>query len=214
MVKWYCLAPLLGLLAGVKAHFKLIALVISYSENPKVRYDTGFSLGPFNINKSQFCCPYVVTPFGLLAGVKPRMKLLALAIPYYGNLKARYDTVFSLGPFNINKIPFVTPFGVAVRGKASHEIACIVHFVLMEPKWTNWHVFILGPLNINKSSLFGYFKGWFWGESPTPNLPAIDFRDIDGYSNQPIGPNLLALLAWLTVLCSRSITQFAVHLSA
>ena len=79
-------APLLGLLAGVKAHFKLIALVISYSENPKVRYDTVFSLGPFNINKSPFRCLYVVTPFG-----------------------------------------------VAGRGKASHEIACIGHSVLWGP---------------------------------------------------------------------------------
>ena len=72
---------------------------------------------------------------GLLAGVKPRVKLLALAIPYSGNPKVRYDTFFSIGPFNINKSPFhcpyvVTPFGVAGRGKASHEIACIVHFVL------------------------------------------------------------------------------------
>ena len=78
------------------------------------------------------------TPFGLLAGVKPRVKLLALAIPYSGNPKVRCDTVFSLGPFNINKSPFhcpyvVTPFGVAGRGKASREIACIGHSVLWEP---------------------------------------------------------------------------------
>ena len=67
---------------------------------------------------------------GLLAGVKPRVKLLALATPYSGNAKVRYYTVSSLGPFNINKSPFrcpyvVTPFGVAARGKASGEIACI-----------------------------------------------------------------------------------------
>ena len=75
---------------------------------------------------------------GLLAGVKPRMKVLALVIPYTGDPKVRYDTVFSLGPFNINKSPFrclydVTPFGVAGRGKASHEIACIGPSVLWEP---------------------------------------------------------------------------------
>ena len=75
---------------------------------------------------------------GLLAGVKPRVKLLALATPYSGNPKVRYDTVSSLGPFNINKSPFrcpyvVTPFGVADRGKASREIACIGHSVLWEP---------------------------------------------------------------------------------
>ena len=71
---------------------------------------------------------------GLLAGVKPRVKLLTLVIPYSGNPKVRYETVFSLGPFNINKSQFhcpyvVTPFGVAGRGKASREIACIGHSV-------------------------------------------------------------------------------------
>ena len=75
---------------------------------------------------------------GLLAGVKLRMKLLALVIPYSGDPKVRYDTVFSLGPFNINKSQFrclyvVTPFRVAGRGKASHEIACISNSVLWEP---------------------------------------------------------------------------------
>ena len=75
---------------------------------------------------------------GLLAGVKPRVKLLALAILYSGNPKVRYDTVFSLGPFNINKSPLhcpyvVTPFRVAGRGKASREIACIGHSVIWEP---------------------------------------------------------------------------------
>ena len=76
---------------------------------------------------------------GLLAGVKPREKLLALAIPYSWNPKVLYDTVFfSLGPFKINKSPFhcpyvVTPFGVAGRGKASRDIACIGHSVLWEP---------------------------------------------------------------------------------
>ena len=70
---------------------------------------------------------------GLLAGVKPRMKLLALAIPYSGNPKVRYYIVFSLGPFNINKSPFRYPFGVAGRGKATHKIAGIGHRVLWQP---------------------------------------------------------------------------------
>ena len=75
---------------------------------------------------------------GLLAGVKPRVKLLALAIPYSGNPKVRYDTVFSIDPFNININPFycpyvVTTFGVAGRGKSWREIACIGHSVLREP---------------------------------------------------------------------------------
>ena len=32
------LLPHLGLLSGVKSHFKLLSLVFPYSENPKVRY--------------------------------------------------------------------------------------------------------------------------------------------------------------------------------
>ena len=75
---------------------------------------------------------------GLLAGVKPRVNLLALDIPHSGKPKVRYDTVFSLGPFNIDKSPFrgpyaIYPFGVAGRGKASREIACIGHSVLWQP---------------------------------------------------------------------------------
>ena len=55
-----------------------------------------------------------------------------------GNPNVRYDTVFSLGPVNINKSQFIayiccTPFGVAGRGKASHEIACIGHSVIWGP---------------------------------------------------------------------------------
>ena len=103
------LLPLSGLLAGVKPRVKLLALAIPYSGNPKVRYDTVFSLGPFNINKSPFHCPMLLPLSGLLAGVKPRVKLLALAIPYSGNPKERYDTMFSLGPFNINKSPISLP---------------------------------------------------------------------------------------------------------
>ena len=132
------LLPLSGLLAGVKPREKWLALAIPYSWNPKVLYDTFFlSLGPFNI-KANFVAHMSLPLSGLLAGVKPRVKLLALAILYSGNPNVRYDTVFTLGPFNINKSPFhcpyvVTPFGVAGRGKASREIACIGHSVLWEP---------------------------------------------------------------------------------
>ena len=82
--------------------------------------------------------PLLLPLSGLLAGVKPRVKLLTLVIPYSGNPNVRYDTVFNLGPFNINKSPFrcpyvITPFRVAGRGKASSEIACIGHSALREP---------------------------------------------------------------------------------
>ena len=53
----FFLLPLLGLLSGVKPHLKLLALVIPYSGNPRIRYDIVFSLGPCYINKNQFCYP-------------------------------------------------------------------------------------------------------------------------------------------------------------
>ena len=70
--------------------------------------------------------------------IKHSVKLLALAIPYSGNHNIRYDTVFTIGPFNINKSPFrcpyvVTPFRVVGRGKTSRKIACIGHSLLWEP---------------------------------------------------------------------------------
>ena len=59
------------------------------------------ALAPLTYIKAHFIAPMLLPLSGLLAGVKPRVKLLALAIPYSGNPKVRYDTVFSIGPFNI-----------------------------------------------------------------------------------------------------------------
>ncbi len=70
--------PLLGLLAGVKPRMKLLALVIPYSWDTKVRYDPVFSLGPFNINKSQFRHLYVVTPFGVAGRGKATHKIAGI----------------------------------------------------------------------------------------------------------------------------------------
>ena len=105
---------------------------------------------------------FVLPLLGLRSGVKPHLTLLALVIPYPGNHKVRYDIVFSYGTLYINKKKKLLPL------------------------------------------FFADFKGWFWGESPTPNLPAIHFRDTYGTSNQPMGSNILALLTWITVLGSRS----------
>ena len=48
---------------------------IGHSElgNPKVRYDTGFSIA-FYINICQFCYPFLLPIFGLRSGVKPSLK--------------------------------------------------------------------------------------------------------------------------------------------
>ena len=107
------LLPLSGLLAGVKPRVKLLALAIPYSGNPKVRYDTVFSLGPFNINKSPFRCPCVVTPFGVAGRGKASREIACIGhSTHSGNPKVRYDTVFSLGPFNIDKSPFRGPYAI------------------------------------------------------------------------------------------------------
>ena len=48
---------------------------------------------------------FLLPLLGLLSGVKPHLKWLALVIAYSGNLQVRYDIVFSRAPFYINKNP-------------------------------------------------------------------------------------------------------------
>ena len=70
---------------------------------------------------------------GLQSGVTHRLQLRALVVSYSGNHKVVYDTVLALALLTKINV-FVTPFGVAVRGKAFLKIGCIVYFVLMEPQ--------------------------------------------------------------------------------
>ena len=52
----------------------------------------------------------------------------------------------------------ITPFGVAVMGKASLKIACIGHSYSGKPRVRNDIVFILGPFYINKNPFcYPYF---------------------------------------------------------
>ena len=90
------LLPLSGLLAGVKPRMKLLALAIPYSGNPKVRYYTVLAVALLTSIKAHFVAHMLLPLSGLLAGVKPRVKLLAFAILYSGNPKVRYDTVLAL----------------------------------------------------------------------------------------------------------------------
>ena len=78
----------MGLLSGVMPHLQLLALVIPYSGNTKVRCDPGFSLNTFYINKCNFCYHFLLL-LGVLSGVKTTLKLLPLGIPYSETL--RYD---------------------------------------------------------------------------------------------------------------------------
>ena len=57
---------------------KLLALAIPYSGNPNEQLGNVFSLGPFNINKSPFRCPYVVTPFGVAGGGKASREIACI----------------------------------------------------------------------------------------------------------------------------------------
>ena len=92
----YVCNPLLGLLSGVMPHLQLLALVIPYSGNTKVRCDPGFSLDTFYINKCYFCYPFLPL-LRVLLGVKATLRLLPLVIPYSETL--RYDTGFSIAFF-------------------------------------------------------------------------------------------------------------------
>ena len=79
--------PILGLLSGVMPPLQLLALVIPYSGNTKVRCDPGFSLNTFYIIKCNLLPLF--TPFGSTVRGKGTLKLLTLVIPYSGTL--RYD---------------------------------------------------------------------------------------------------------------------------
>ena len=94
----HTLLPLSGLLAGVKPRVKLLAYVIPYSGNPKVDTTLFFSFALLKLIKAHFVAHMLLPLSGLLAGVKPRVKLLTLAIPYSGKTKVglRYDTVLAL----------------------------------------------------------------------------------------------------------------------
>ena len=85
--------PLLGLLSGVMPNLQLLALVIPYPGNTKVRCDPDFILDTFYINKCNFCYPFLPL-LEVLPGVKATLRLLPLVIPYSGTLM--YDMALGL----------------------------------------------------------------------------------------------------------------------
>ena len=59
-----------------------------------------FSLGAYINKLMSILLPIFVLPLlGLLSGVKPNLKLLALVIPYSGNPKVRYYIALALTIF-------------------------------------------------------------------------------------------------------------------
>ena len=131
-------------------HLQLLALVITYSGNTKERCDPGFSIDTFYINKFNLCYPFL-PHLGVLAGVKANLRLLPLVILYSGTL--RYDIilisalVFFLHKYMSILLPlFITPFWVAVRGKAKHKILALVSQYSEKPKVRYVSDFNLGSL--------------------------------------------------------------------
>ena len=109
--------PLLGLLSGVMTQLQLLALVIPYSGNTKVRCDPVLALTRFYKNKCNFCYPFLPL-LGVLSRVKATLRLLPLVIPYSGTL--RYDMTLVLALlFYINTCQFCYPFLLPLFGLRS-----------------------------------------------------------------------------------------------
>ena len=86
-------------------HLQLLALVIPYLGNTKERFDPGFSVDTFYMNKLNLCYPFF-TQFGSTVRGKGNPRgLLPLVILYSGTL--RYDiTLISALLFYINTCQF------------------------------------------------------------------------------------------------------------
>ena len=124
----------LGLMARGSPHLKLQALVMSYSGDPKGRFDSVFSLGVI---------PIAGTPFSHLLGVGGRgrshLKLLALVIPYSGNPKERFDTVLTSVSFPLINAPFRHPLGLLAGGIPHLKLLAFGYSILKKLKWNIWH---------------------------------------------------------------------------
>ena len=67
--------------------------------NPKVRYDTGFSIAFFLHNFMSILLPLFITPFWVAVRGKAKLMILALVSPYSEKPKVRYVSDFNLGYF-------------------------------------------------------------------------------------------------------------------
>ena len=59
-----------------KGNPKIASIGHSVLVNPKVRYDTGFSIAFFYINTCQLCYPFLLPLLGLRSGVKASLRYL------------------------------------------------------------------------------------------------------------------------------------------
>ena len=96
-----------------------------------------------------FCCPFF-TPFGSTVSGKGNPKVASIGHSVLGDPKVRYDIGFSIAFFFLHKymsilLPlFITPFGVAVRGKGKLTILALIIPYSEKPKVRHVSDFNLG----------------------------------------------------------------------
>ena len=104
-----------------RLHFVCLHWLFRTREHTEVRCDTGFSIDTFYVKQMSPLLP-LFTHFGSAVRGKGTPKVASLVIPYPGML--RYDMTLVLALHFLHKCmsillpPFVSPFGVANRGKA------------------------------------------------------------------------------------------------
>ena len=112
-----------------------------------MRCDPGFSLRTFYINKCNFSYPFSPL-FGSTVTGKGNPKIAFIGHSILGKPKVRYDTGFSIAylhKYMSILLPlFITPFWVAVRGKAKLKILSLVSLYSEKPKVRYASVFNLG----------------------------------------------------------------------
>ena len=104
-----------------------------------MRCDPGLSLDTFYINTCNFLLLPLFTPFGSTVRGKGNPKIASIGHSVLVNPKVRYDTGFSIAFFLLKYMSillplFITPFGVAVRGKGKLTILALISPYSEKPK--------------------------------------------------------------------------------
>ena len=102
----------------------------------------GLSLDTFYINTCNLLLLPLFSPFGSTVRAKGNPKIASIGHSVLGNPKVRYDTGFSIALFlhkymSIVLPLFITPFGVAVRGKSKLTILALISPYSEKPKARN-----------------------------------------------------------------------------
>ena len=91
----YPFLPFLGVLLGVKATLRLLALVIPYSGT--LRYDLTLDLALLVLHKyMSFVLPLFINPFGLRSGVKPNLRNLHWSVRTRTSLRFAMSVILTL----------------------------------------------------------------------------------------------------------------------